>query len=77
MTHHKCYCGVFYACPYCDTPDGYICPTVNSDEDANLCSACYDKAVADMEAYYYDRGGDEDALSVSDEAASDPTKEPQ
>lgn len=41
MKHHTCYCGINYPCEFCGTPDAYICPTVNGDEDGNLCPECH------------------------------------
>lgn len=52
MIHHKCYCGLEYACPYCGTPEGYVCPTVNGDEDANMCSACMDKFAEEYQSWF-------------------------
>jgi hypothetical protein len=55
MIQHKCYCGVLYACPWCGTPDGYICPTVNSDEDANMCSDCLAKWEDEYTKWYMEQ----------------------
>lgn len=49
---HKCYCGVEYECPWCGTSDGYICPTVNGDEDSNMCDDCLDKFAKDYQEWY-------------------------
>lgn len=35
---HTCYCGRVYECPYCGTPDSYICPTLN--EGGGSCEDC-------------------------------------
>ena len=50
MLKHRCYCGVEYDCPYCHTRDSYICPTLNDDEDGNMCDACLVDAATDMQA---------------------------
>lgn len=47
---HTCYCGATYICEYCLTPNGFICPTVNEDEEANMCPSCLQKMVEAMEA---------------------------
>ena len=57
---HKCYCGIDYECPWCGTPEGFICPTVNCDEDAYMCDACIEKFAAD-----YQKAFDEEAEKVA------------
>lgn len=48
---HRCFCGVDYECPWCYTKSSFICPTLNGDEDGNMCDDCLKKAAEDMEAY--------------------------
>jgi hypothetical protein len=51
IAHHCVVCKSDYNCPYCHTPQSFICPTLNDDEDANMCDACLDKAAEDMQKW--------------------------
>ena len=53
---HKCYCGKDYECPYCFTPESYICPTLNGDEDANMCDPCMNKFAEDYQRAFDEEG---------------------
>jgi hypothetical protein len=48
LAQHLCRCGKTYDCPYCHTPNSFACPTINEDEDANMCDECLDKMVTEM-----------------------------
>jgi hypothetical protein len=56
---HICRCRLVYECPFCGGPNSWICPTVNSDEDANMCPSCLDR-VADeyAQAWHAEETGD-------------------
>lgn len=47
LTFHNCYCGKTYPCPY----PNWVCPTLNGDEDGNMCDECLDKMAAEMEEW--------------------------
>lgn len=53
LAEHKCYCGLIYNC---DDPN-WMCPTINSDEQANMCPSCLDKTASDMQKWFDDKRG--------------------
>lgn len=52
---HECYCKVNYEC----TDPNWLCPTINGDEESNLCPECLDREIKEMEKYY-DLDGESD-----------------
>jgi hypothetical protein len=55
---HICRCKKEYDCPYCGTPESFICPTINEDEDANMCLECLDAMAAEYQRYYLEEKND-------------------
>jgi hypothetical protein len=53
---HTCYCGKEYSCSY----PNFACPTLNEDEDANMCETCYEKHAEEMIKYDDEFFEDED-----------------
>lgn len=49
---HTCYCGKVYLCSL----PNWVCPTVNGDEDANLCEVCLERFAQEMQAWVDDGG---------------------
>lgn len=47
---HRCYCGTIYPCPWCGTKDGFVCPTVNEDEDGFMCDQCLMELTTELQA---------------------------
>ncbi len=48
---HTCYCGKVYECPWCLTPQSFICPTLNGDENGNVCDECLEKFAVEMQEF--------------------------
>lgn len=49
LNEHKCYCGVVYFC----NDEDFVCPTLNEDEEANLCPECLDREHQKLLEWYY------------------------
>jgi hypothetical protein len=53
LIQHTCYCGKHYDCEYCSTPNhGWMCSTLNGDEDGNLCDECLHRIAEEMQAAF-------------------------
>lgn len=49
MLEHKCYCGVTYPCH----DENFVCPTINGDEESNMCPKCLEKWEQEYADWYY------------------------
>lgn len=49
---HLCMvCGEDYEC----RAPNWVCPTINDDEDRNMCDKCLEKMAVEMQAWYDER----------------------